>query len=186
MATGRNACWSRSSGSSPTLSTACYDADWRHDGVECRRTYMPFASGSPCRLARRCKASAIPSTSKTSCPALNSSSLITKASMGSYQCWPGSWGEGEAEIFRLCILLSDQTVTPLWVRLQVAACTDKVSWLECRLGERGKHGMVRVPYDSYTALTKRIYALDGRQDEIDWVYKVTFGHRRRSAAAEGP
>ena len=94
-------------------------------------------------------------------------------------------GEGEAEILGLCILISDQTVTPLHVRLQVAASTDEVSWLECRLGERGKHGMVRMPYDSSSVMAKRLYALDGRQDQIDWVYKVTFGHRRRSAA-EGP
>ena len=86
--------------------------------------------------------------------------------------------ELDAEIFGLCILISDQTITPLHVRLQVAASTDEVSWLECRLGEREKHGMVRMPYDS-SAIAKRLHALDGRQDLIDWVYQVTFGVRRR-------
>jgi hypothetical protein len=96
-------------------------------------------------------------------------------------------GVGEAEIFGLCILISDQTVTPLHVRLQVAASTDEVSWLECRLGERGKHGTVRLPYDSSNAMAKRLYALSGKHDQIDWVYKVSFGHRRHSAvAAKGP
>lgn len=96
-------------------------------------------------------------------------------------------GEGEAEIFGVCILISDQTVTPLHVRLQVAASANEVSWLECRLGERGRHGMVRLPYDSSSAMAKRLYALDGKPDQIDWVYKVTFGHRRHSAiAAKGP
>jgi hypothetical protein len=87
-------------------------------------------------------------------------------------------GEGEAEIFGLCILISDQTLTPLHVRLQVAASTNEVSWLECRLGERGRHGMVRTPYESASAVSKRLYALDGKAELIDWVYKVTFGHRR--------
>jgi hypothetical protein len=87
-------------------------------------------------------------------------------------------GAGEAEILGLCILISDQTVTPLHVRLQVAAFTDEVSWLECRLGERGKHGMVRTAYESSSAVAKRLYALDGKVNLIDWVYKVTFGHRR--------
>jgi hypothetical protein len=87
-------------------------------------------------------------------------------------------GEGEAEIVGLCILISDQTLTPLHVRLQVAASTDEVSWLECRLGERGKHGMVRTPYESSSAVAKRLYALNGKPDLIDWVYKVEFGHRR--------
>jgi hypothetical protein len=86
-------------------------------------------------------------------------------------------GDGEAEIFGLCVLISDQTVTPLRVSLQVAASEDKISWLECRLGERGKHGMVRAPYES-GATPKRLYALEGRVDSIEWVYKVTFGQRR--------
>ena len=88
-------------------------------------------------------------------------------------------GDGEAEILGLCILISDQTLTPLHVRLQVAVYTDEVSWLECKLGERGKHGMVRTPYESSSAVAKRLYALDGKADQIDWVYKVTFGKRRR-------
>jgi hypothetical protein len=92
-------------------------------------------------------------------------------------------GQGEAEIFGLCILISDQTVTPIHVRFQVAASIDEVSWLECRLGERGKHGMVRMPYDSSSKMAKRLYALNGKQDQIDWVYKVTFGQRRLSAVA---
>jgi hypothetical protein len=87
-------------------------------------------------------------------------------------------GNGEAEIFGLCIIISDQTLTPFHVRLQVAAFGDEVSWLECRLGERGKQGMVRTPYESSSAAAKRLYALDGKADLIDWVYKVTFGHRR--------
>jgi hypothetical protein len=86
--------------------------------------------------------------------------------------------DGEAEIFGLCIIISDQTLTALHVRLQVDSSTDVVSWLECRLGERGKHGMVRTPYESSSAAAKRLYALDGKQDQMDWVYKVTFGDRR--------
>lgn len=94
--------------------------------------------------------------------------------------------EAAAEIFGLCILINDQTVTPLHVCLQVAASTDAISWLECRLGARGKHGMMRMPYDSSDKMAKCIHALDGKQDQIDWVYKVTFGHRRVSVAANRP
>ena len=98
---------------------------------------------------------------------------------GILPCLARKTGEGEAEILGLCILISDQTLTPLPVRLQVAASTNEVSWLECRLGERGKHGMVRTPYESSSAVAKRLYALDGKADRIEWVYKVTFGKRRR-------
>jgi hypothetical protein len=86
--------------------------------------------------------------------------------------------DGEVEILGLCIIVSDQTVTPLHVRLQVTASTDAISWLECRLGERGKQGMVRMPYDSWTVMAKRLYALDGKHNLVDWLYKATFGHRR--------
>jgi hypothetical protein len=87
-------------------------------------------------------------------------------------------GRLEAEILGLCILLSDQSVTPLHVRLQIGIYNDEITWLECRLGERGNHGMVRTPYDSSSAVAKRLYALEGKADSIDWVYKVTFGQRR--------
>jgi hypothetical protein len=86
-------------------------------------------------------------------------------------------GKREAELFGLCVIISDQTLTPLHLRLQAAAFNDEISWLECRLGERGEHGMVQTPYHSASAITKRLYALEGRADLIDWVYKVTFGQR---------
>jgi hypothetical protein len=86
--------------------------------------------------------------------------------------------DAEAEIFGLCIIISDQTVTPLDLRLQVAVANDEISWLECRLGERGEHGMVRTRYDSLNAAAKRLHALEWKADLIDWVYKVTFGEKR--------
>lgn len=88
-------------------------------------------------------------------------------------------GQGEVEIFGECILISDQTLTPLHLRLQVSETGDEVSWLELRLGQLGEHGMVREPYQSPTTAAKRVYSLsDGKADTIEWVYKVTFGVRR--------
>jgi hypothetical protein len=86
-------------------------------------------------------------------------------------------GDREAEIFGLCIIISDQTVTPVLLRLQVAAAEDEVSWLECWLGEQGEHGMIRTPYESLDRARKLLYALVGSEDTIDWVYKVTFGQK---------
>jgi hypothetical protein len=81
----------------------------------------------------------------------------------------------EVELFGLCVIISDQTLTPIHLGLQVSSTSDEVSWLECRLGERGEHGMVRWPYE---AVEKRLHSLEGREDKIDWVYKVTYGQRR--------
>lgn len=82
----------------------------------------------------------------------------------------------EVELFGHCILISDQTLTPFHLCLQVSPDKDEVSWLECRLGERGEHGMVRIPYTGTPAL-KRVYALKDGMDGIDWVYAVTFGSK---------
>lgn len=89
-------------------------------------------------------------------------------------------GEGEAEIFGMTILISDQTVTPLHLSLQVAADRDEVSWLECRIGEQGKLGMTRVLYNSRDSLWNRLYLLAENKEQINWQYAVTYGERRVS------
>ena len=85
--------------------------------------------------------------------------------------------ELEAEFFGLCILISDQTLTPIHVCLKIDAEADEVTWMECRLGERGDHGMVRTPYGPMNAALRSVIALNGRPDRIDWVYKAGFGSR---------
>ncbi len=87
-------------------------------------------------------------------------------------------GEREAEILGLCCQMSDQTVTPIHVRLQLSSTADEVSWLELKLGEKGQGGMVRTPYSCSPSLDKRLHALSRRASTMEWVYKVTFGERR--------
>jgi hypothetical protein len=86
-------------------------------------------------------------------------------------------GEFAAEFFGLCIIISDQTLTPIHVCFAIAADRDEVTWLECRLGERDGTGMVRIPYHLKSVADKRVLALNGRADSIDWIYKVEFGGR---------
>lgn len=83
-------------------------------------------------------------------------------------------GDLEFEIFGLCILIADQTTTPIHLRLQLMPEKDKFSWGECRVGEAGENGMVRRPWGSHT---KDLHALKGRSNEIDWVYRATFGEK---------
>jgi hypothetical protein len=88
-------------------------------------------------------------------------------------------GDREAEISGQCILITDQTMTPIHLRVQIASSQDEISWLECRLGEQGKHGMVRTPYPSNVKKLVRLQddiAMRGF-DGIDWAYKVTFGEK---------
>jgi hypothetical protein len=86
-------------------------------------------------------------------------------------------GDQEAEFVGHCILITDQTTTPIHIRLQLARDLDEVSWLELKLGEKGETGMVRRPY-SYPPSLKRVAALADGIDAIDWFYKVGFGERR--------
>lgn len=95
-------------------------------------------------------------------------------------------GEFEIEIFGLCILLSDQTLVPIYLALQIDPATNEISWGLLQVGEKltgapgetGTRGMLRVPYDFLYSELKRIYRLNGNPDKIDWRYKVTFGERR--------
>jgi hypothetical protein len=86
-------------------------------------------------------------------------------------------GEREVEILGLCYLLSDHTMASIDLRLQLFRATDAVSWLELRLGEKGENGMVRLPYGSNVSIYKRLHDLNRRAENIDWVYKVTFGKK---------
>ena len=88
--------------------------------------------------------------------------------------------EDEIEILGTCILISDQSLTLLHLHLQIPPSSDEVSWLECRLGEKGKNGMIRMPHAKQTEMFKRASALEGNAELIEWQYKVTYGIRRES------
>lgn len=85
--------------------------------------------------------------------------------------------EIEAEIAGHCILISDQTIVPCHLCLQIDRQRDVVSWLELRLGQRGECGMIRSPYDP-SASAKLYQLLDQKVDRIHWAYQVTYGERR--------
>ncbi|MGO8745909.1 MAG: hypothetical protein ACLQNE_07950 [Thermoguttaceae bacterium] len=89
-------------------------------------------------------------------------------------------GDREIEIIGLCCLISDQTLTPLHLRLQLACCGGSISWLECRLGENTDDGMLRAPYTSDTGWG--IAHVLNRLDSIDWTYRVGYGDREDSPA----
>jgi hypothetical protein len=92
-------------------------------------------------------------------------------------------GPNEAEFRGWCILISDQTVTPIHIQLKVSENNDEIEWLVLKVGERqpGTNTMTRLPYASLTK--KMMLLLEQRWDEIDWYYVVGFGER---ATDHGP
>jgi hypothetical protein len=90
-------------------------------------------------------------------------------------------GKREAELLGVCYLLTDNAratvVVPLHVGLQISPTDDRIMWLECRLGERAHHGMVRIRYNDINVVPKHLYLLDGHLDRINWFYHVAYGQR---------
>lgn len=79
-----------------------------------------------------------------------------------------------AEIAGLAIFISDQTVTPVHVFLEVEPNGDKLARFECKIGEWGPRDMVRVPYGCSSNKMDKVAIVD-RLDRIEWVYEVSFG-----------
>lgn len=104
--------------------------------------------------------------------------MLGQAGDGVYPIVARKTGDGEIECLGHFLFIADQKLTPIHLKLQLAETGDSVSWLECCLGERGEHGMVRTPYGSPGASTRLLLALTTRAPSLDWCYVVTFGERR--------
>lgn len=87
-------------------------------------------------------------------------------------------GDGEIELLGHFCFIADQTLTPIHLKLQLADAADEISWLECRLGQRGERGMLRTPYGTPSATARLLNKSAERASAIDWVCEVTFGERR--------
>lgn len=87
-------------------------------------------------------------------------------------------GDREIEMLGHVNFITDQTLTPFHLRLQLSLSGEEISWLELRLGERVENSMRRTPYGSEAATGRLLLALEKRKAAIDWFYEVTFGDRR--------
>lgn len=74
----------------------------------------------------------------------------------------------------MALFISDQTLTPLHVCLQLSADCDRVSWMDLKLGERVDGNCRRDPYGSSEA-TRTMAQVTERLDSIDWFYYVSYG-----------
>ncbi len=85
-------------------------------------------------------------------------------------------GVREIELIGLACFISDQTLTPLHVRLQLSPTYDRVSWVDLRLGERIGRGCRREPYRNSKTMGAMLHVAE-RLDSIDWFYHVGYGDR---------
>ena len=84
----------------------------------------------------------------------------------------------EIEVNGLCILISDQSVTPIQVRLGIASEADEIASLECKVGEPGDGagGLRREPFDHHR-IAKDLASVGDRASQIDWVYTAGMAPR---------
>ncbi|MEM8947257.1 MAG: hypothetical protein AAGD11_18940 [Planctomycetota bacterium] len=81
-------------------------------------------------------------------------------------------GEREVVLVGNVIFISDQTLAPFCVQLQVSSSYDEVSWIDLKFGERIGDRCNRVPYSS-----SKSYGTLKRISKIDWFYHVGYGER---------
>jgi hypothetical protein len=87
-----------------------------------------------------------------------------------------------AELRGVCILISDQSITPFHLQVQLSPLADEIGWMQCHLGKRGDGAgeMERIPYSRWAGHTQRF--LQDSLHEVDWAYSITFGEKRTASA----
>ena len=63
-------------------------------------------------------------------------------------------GDRELELFALCIIINDQSLIPVHLRLEISPNSDEVLCLELKLGERKDDAMLPQPYETYNQIRK--------------------------------
>lgn len=83
-----------------------------------------------------------------------------------------------ADIRGVCILISDQTITPFHVTIKLSPTRAEIEGVNCRLGKSGKGdgNMDRVPWTQWRD-HKHLH-LKASLERIDWVYTVSVGDKR--------
>lgn len=91
-------------------------------------------------------------------------------------------GLREINLLGAALFISDQTLTPMNLSLQLAVDCDRVGWIDLRLGERIDERCRREPLENSKAAATMLNVV-GRQHSIAWFYHVGFGERRCHAVA---
>jgi hypothetical protein len=85
-------------------------------------------------------------------------------------------GSSDAEFLGLGLLISDQSWTPLHVRMTIEPKIDAISRISCNVGDGGPGGkrMTRLPYAS-SKESKLLFSVGHNPEAIDWAFSVTRG-----------
>ncbi len=76
----------------------------------------------------------------------------------------------EAEISGICTLTSDQTLSPFYCRIRIEDSEDRIEKIQCKLGEAGEAGLIRISPISSKWLDPT-QVVD--ETQITWAYEAT-------------
>ena len=84
--------------------------------------------------------------------------------------------ENEMEVLGVCILISDQTVTPMHATFRLTPRSEDIAMATCRVGEpdRASGGLLRLPYGSADASLARS-TLPDRLGMFPWLFTIEVG-----------
>ena len=94
--------------------------------------------------------------------------MATREPRRDIPCFIRKTGDREIELIGLALFISDQTLTPLHVRLQLSLDFDCVSWIDLKLGERIDGECRRDPYGS-AKVSGAMLHVTNRLDSVDWL-----------------
>jgi len=73
----------------------------------------------------------------------------------------------QLKIIGMCILISDQSLVPVYIQIKVSNSSDEIEWMDCKLAQLGENGVIKIPYAS-NQWKKELYTLD--ENRIKWYY----------------
>jgi hypothetical protein len=82
-------------------------------------------------------------------------------------------GPCEAEFRGAGLLLSDETWTPVQVRLRAASDTDVIAWGSCQVGDRRVERTQRLPSKS-PELDRLLASVCEHPDRMDWAFSAEY------------
>jgi hypothetical protein len=81
----------------------------------------------------------------------------------------------ELELSGLCILIGEQSVIPVHLRLRHAEHVNEIEWLDCRIGETvaGSGEMTRIKWPNWHRSLDRLQReTDARLAVMQWAFRV--------------
>ncbi len=83
--------------------------------------------------------------------------------------------EFEVILTGMCLLITDQTLTPIYLDMKIGEEINKFEWIYCKLGEIENDNLVRIPYES-SKWKKLLYEFE--ISTMNWAFEIEYKKAR--------